>query len=299
MKKIGLIFTACIMLFSLTACNTQTPGTGITTPTPTAAATLEPEEPTSTPKAEEPTQTLGAEESTPTPEAEEPTPTSTQEAEEVTPTSTAEAEEPVPTSATKEPTQAPTVTPTPTPTPAPTSTPIPTATPTPEPESTANALVVYFSATGNTKTVAETLAQLLGADIYEIVPEQLYTTEDLNYNNRSSRATVEQNDDSARPAISGSIDNIDDYDVIYIGYPNWWGDMPRIIYTFFDTYDLAGKKIAPFCTSGGSGLSGTSRTIASLEPEAEVLTGLHIGASSLSARERSISSWIESIGLSE
>lgn len=114
-----------------------------------------------------------------------------------------------------------------------------------------NAVVVYFSATGNTKAAAETLAKMQGADLYEIVPEQPYTAEDLNYNDRSTRATVEQNDENARPAIAGSVDNIEAYDVIYVGFPIWWGDMPRILYTFLDSYDLSGKTIAPFATSGG------------------------------------------------
>lgn len=175
---------------------------------------------------------------------------------------------------------------------------------TPEPglsESEGNeskALVVYFSATGNTKSVAEKISELQGTDLYEIVPEQLYTAEDLNYNDRSTRATVEQNDENARPAIDGSIDHIENYDVIYVGYPIWWGDMPRILYTFFDTYDLSGKTIVPFCTSGGSGLSGTAGTIEFLEPNASVLQGLHINDSAVSSAEGDITEWISSIGLS-
>lgn len=157
-------------------------------------------------------------------------------------------------------------------------------------------LVAYFSATGNTKAVAETLAELINADIYEIVPEQPYTSEDLNYNNRDSRSTSEQNDKNARPAISGSITNLDQYDVIYVGYPIWWGDMPRILYTFFDSYDFGGKTIAPFCTSGGSGLSGTPRTIADLESGATVLDGLHVGSSSANNAQNSLNEWLASIG---
>lgn len=157
-----------------------------------------------------------------------------------------------------------------------------------------NALVVYFSATGNTKAVAETLAEMQGADLYEIVPEEPYTDEDLDYSARSHRATAEQDDENARPAISGGIDNISDYDVIYIGYPIWWGDMPRIMYTFFDTYDLSGKTIAPFCTSGGSGLSGTPDVITELEPEATVLDGLHTSSSNA---ESDLVEWVSSIGL--
>lgn len=166
-------------------------------------------------------------------------------------------------------------------------------------EAGTNTLVVYFSATGNTKAVAEKLAEMQDADLYEIVPEEPYSDEDLNYNDRSTRATAEQNDENARPTISGSIDNIDDYDVIYIGYPIWWGDMPRILYTFIDTYDLSGKIIAPFCTSGGSGLLGTAGTIAAMEPDATVLEGLHISDSSVSGAESEISQWISSISQPE
>lgn len=155
------------------------------------------------------------------------------------------------------------------------------------------ALVVYFSATGNTKAVAETLSEIQGADLYEIVPEEPYSDEDLDYSDRSHRAIAEQDDENARPAISGGMDNISDYDVIYIGYPIWWGDMPRIMYTFFDTYDFSGKTIAPFCTSGGSGLSGTPDVIAELEPEATVTEGLHTSASDA---EFELEGWLSSIG---
>lgn len=161
------------------------------------------------------------------------------------------------------------------------------------------ALVVYFSATGNTKAVAETLAELQGADIYEIVPEQPYTDEDLNYNDRTTRATAEQNDPDARPAIQGSITDFEQYEVVYVGYPIWWGDMPRILYTFFDTYDFSGKTIAPFCTSGGSGLSGTPGTIAELESGATVLDGLHVSDSAADSSESSVSQWLADIGQAE
>ena len=160
----------------------------------------------------------------------------------------------------------------------------------------AKALVVYFSATGNTKAVAETLAGLKDADIYEIVPKQPYTDEDLNYNDRTTRATAEQNDPDARPAIQGSITDFEQYEIVYVGYPIWWGDMPRILYTFFDTYDFSGKTIAPFCTSGGSGLSGTPGTIAELESGATVLDGLHVSDSAADSSESSVSQWLADIG---
>ena len=166
-------------------------------------------------------------------------------------------------------------------------------------EAGTKALVVYFSATGNTKAVAETLTELTGANIYEIVPEQPYTDEDLNYNDRTTRATVEQNDPDARPAIQGSITDFEQYDVIYVGYPIWWGDMPRILYTFFDEYDFNGKTIAPFCTSGGSGLSGTPGTIAELETGATVLDGLHVSDSDADNAESQVSEWLVEIGQAE
>ena len=164
-------------------------------------------------------------------------------------------------------------------------------------EAGTKALVVYFSATGNTKAVAETLTELTGADIYEIVPEQPYTDEDLNYNDRTTRATVEQNDLDARPAMQGSITDFEQYDVIYVGYPIWWGDMPRILYTFFDAYDFSGKTIAPFCTSGGSGLSGTPATIAELETGATVLDGLHVSDSDADNAESQVSEWLSDNGI--
>ncbi len=160
-------------------------------------------------------------------------------------------------------------------------------------------LVVYFSATGNTKAVAETLAGLQDADIFEIVPTQPYTDEDLNYRDSTTRATVEQNDPDARPAIQDSITDFEQYDVVYVGYPIWWGDMPRILYTFFDTYDFSGKTIAPFCTSGGSGLSGTPETIAGLEAGAEVLDGLSVAGSQADQSDDAVADWLNGLGLAK
>ena len=114
--------------------------------------------------------------------------------------------------------------------------------------------IIYFSATGNTKKVAGYIKELTAGDLIEIVPKDKYTDSDLNYNNSNSRSTREQNDSSARPEISNTIDT-DSYDVIYLGYPIWWGDAPRIILTFLDESNLSGKTVIPFCTSGGSGIS--------------------------------------------
>lgn len=109
-------------------------------------------------------------------------------------------------------------------------------------------LIAYFSATNNTENIANHLDDILDADLYEIVPEIPYTSDDLNYNG-DCRANREQNDDTARPAISGSVDNMEQYDVIFLGYPIWWGQAPKIMYTFAEAYDLSGKTIVPFCTS--------------------------------------------------
>ena len=151
------------------------------------------------------------------------------------------------------------------------------------------ALVVYFSATGNTKAFAETIAETTGSELYEIVPEEPYTEEDLNYNNDDCRANREMDDESARPAISGSVENMDDYDTIYLGYPIWWGDMPRIINTFLESYDLSEKTIMPFCTSGGSGITSSVSNIRAACPDSNVTDGFR-GISSSGADE--IEEWL-------
>ena len=114
--------------------------------------------------------------------------------------------------------------------------------------------IIYFSATGTTEKVARFLRDWAGGDLIEIVPKDEYTSEDLNYNNNNSRSTKEQNDSSARPEIKNTI-NTDNYDVIFLGYPIWFGDAPRLILTFLDSHNLDGKTVIPFCTSGGSGIS--------------------------------------------
>lgn len=162
-------------------------------------------------------------------------------------------------------------------------------------ETGSESLVVYFSWSGNTENVAKSVQSQTDSDIFEIVPATSYSDD---YDTVLDVAQEEQKD-NARPAISGSIENIDQYDVVYVGFPNWWGDMPMILYTFFDTYDLSGKTIAPFCTSGGSGLSGTVNEIKSLEPDASVTEGLHIGSSSSSEPDDAVSQWLNDTGLAK
>ena len=134
-------------------------------------------------------------------------------------------------------------------------------------------LVAYFSATGTTEGVAEQIANGLNADIYEIVPEEPYTDEDLDYSNNNSRATVEMNDPDARPAISGGVENMEQYDIVFIGYPIWWGEAPRIINTFVESYDFSGKTIVPFCASGSSGIGSSAANLEQLTSGAQWFSG--------------------------
>ena len=119
---------------------------------------------------------------------------------------------------------------------------------------TENLLVAVFSAGGKTKKVGEEIARIAGADFYEIVPRERYTAADLNWMNKKSRSSVEMNDPAARPEIAGDGVDMAAYDTVIVGFPIWWGVAPRIIETFLESYDLSGKKIIPFCTSGGSGV---------------------------------------------
>ena len=117
-----------------------------------------------------------------------------------------------------------------------------------------NVLVAVFSASGVTKRVGEEIARIAGADFYEIVPAEVYTSADLDWMNKKSRSSVEMNDPSARPAIAGDVPDMSSYETVIVGFPIWWGVAPRIIETFLESCDLSGKKIIPFCTSGGSGV---------------------------------------------
>ncbi|WP_286077573.1 flavodoxin [Alistipes finegoldii] len=132
--------------------------------------------------------------------------------------------------------------------------------PNPDPQpSSDRALVVYFFCTNTTKGIADRIVEATDAATWRIEPEIAYTSEDLNYNNSSSRANREQNDPSARPAIKGKCENLADYDVVFLGYPIWWGKAPKVIFTFLESHDLAGKTVVPFCTSHSSGI-GSSDT---------------------------------------
>lgn len=157
-----------------------------------------------------------------------------------------------------------------------------------------NVLVAYFSCTGTTETMAEYAAETLAADLYEIVPEEPYTEEDLAYYT-GGRADQEQNAPSARPAISGGLDNLEQYDTIFLGYPIWHGQAPRIISTFLESYDFSGKTIIPFCTSGSSGIGSSAENLHSLCSESAVWEDGRRFGSGISKDE--IADWIQEFNL--
>ena len=155
-------------------------------------------------------------------------------------------------------------------------------------------LVAYFSASGVTAKTAKALAEAAEADLYEIQPQIPYTQADLNWMDKKSRSTVEMNDPDSRPAISGSVPGMEQYDVIFLGFPIWWYTAPTIIKTFLESYDMAGKKIVLFATSGGSGLGDTARTLQNVCPKAEFQGGKLLNGRQ--SRE-SLTSWIESLDI--
>ena len=165
---------------------------------------------------------------------------------------------------------------------------------TPEEGDAPSTLVAYFSATGNTEGVAELLQTALDADLYEIVPEVAYTSEDLNYSSDDCRANQEQNDPDARPAIDGSVENMDSYDVIFLGYPIWWGEAPKIISTFLESYDFTGKTIVPFCTSGSSGIGSSAEHLAGLAGSSTWLEGACFAPG---ASQEEVAAWVDGLEL--
>ena len=135
------------------------------------------------------------------------------------------------------------------------------------------ALVTFFSASGVTAKMAKKLADAIGADLFEIVPEEPYTKEDLNWMNKKSRSSVEMNDRSCRPAIRSGVENMAQYDVVFVGFPVWWYREPSIIDTFIEAYDFSGKTIVPFATSGMSGIGDSGENMQRLAKGAKVLPG--------------------------
>ena len=137
----------------------------------------------------------------------------------------------------------------------------------------AKALVAYFSASGTTAKVAKDLAASTGADLFEIAPERPYTRVDLNWQDTKSRTTIEMHDETCRPAIADEVAGMDAYGTVFVGFPVWWYVEPRIVDTFLEAYDFAGKTVVPFATSGGSGLGKAPQRMQALTPGAKVLAG--------------------------
>ena len=155
-------------------------------------------------------------------------------------------------------------------------------------------LVAYFSATGRTAKVAKLLAEVLGADIFEIQPKAPYTKADLNWLNKKSRSSVEMNNKSIRPEIVESNVQIADYDVIFLGFPIWWYVAPTIINTFLESYDFADKTIIPFATSGGSGMGKTNEKLQPSCPNSKLLEGRVFKKS---ASKSELAAWVDGLKL--
>ncbi len=151
-------------------------------------------------------------------------------------------------------------------------------------------LVAYFSATGNTRGVAEKLSNAIGADLFEIVPEQLYSADDLNWQNDASRSSVEMKDAASRPVVASKIEDMSQYKIVFVGFPIWWGREPSIIDTFMESYDFAGKTVIPFATSGSSDIGNTYENLKKLAPNANVLPGKRF-ASDVSVED--LKSWAD------
>ena len=178
-------------------------------------------------------------------------------------------------------------------TPEVTQTTIPQVTTTPESTNDtedSNVLVVYFSATGNTKGIAEEIANITDGTLYEIVPEEPYTQEDLDYGNDQSRTSLEMADPSSRPKIASEPVSIEGYDVIYIGYPIWHGEAPRIMNTFVESVDFLDATIIPFCTSGSSGVGNSATNLQANATGGNWLEGTRL---STNITSEELTSWIE------
>ena len=155
-------------------------------------------------------------------------------------------------------------------------------------------LVAYFSASGVTAKVAESLSEAIGADLYEIEPEVPYTKADLDWTDKQSRSTIEMNNPASRPAIKEMRDNMDDYDTVFVGFPIWWYVAPTIINTFLESYDLTGKTIIPFATSGGSGMGKTNEKLQPSCPNSKLIEGKVFKRS---ASKSELAAWVDGLKL--
>lgn len=155
------------------------------------------------------------------------------------------------------------------------------------------AIVVYFSCTGITKDVASKISSAVGCPAYEIIASKPYTSDDLNYNNKKSRASKEQNDASARPEIAGSITDWSSYDTVFLGYPIWFAKSPRILCTFVEGHDFSGKTVIPFCTSGSSGIGNSADELKALAKDnGKWVNGTRFSSS---VKEKDITEWLSAV----
>jgi len=134
-------------------------------------------------------------------------------------------------------------------------------------------IVIFFSATGTTKKVAEKLAKMLASDLFEIIPEESYKEVDLDWENENSRSSIEMNDERCRPKIKNRLENLEEYNIIYLGFPIWWYQAPRIVETFLESYDFKDKTIITFATSGGSSFGNTTKILQQIAPNANFIDG--------------------------
>lgn len=155
-------------------------------------------------------------------------------------------------------------------------------------------LVAYFSASGQTAKLAKILAGVTGGDLFEIAPETAYTAADLDWMDKKSRSTIEMKDPKSRPAIAGKVADMAQYDTVFVGFPIWWYQAPRIIETFLESYDFSGKTVIPFATSGGSGMGKTNEKLAPSCPGAKLLHGKVFNSYSSKA---DLSAWVETLSL--
>lgn len=144
-------------------------------------------------------------------------------------------------------------------------------------------LVAYFSASGNTARAAKQIADAAGADLFEIKPAVPYTSADLDWMDKKSRSTIEMNDPKSRPEIEGKVENFEQYDTVFIGFPIWWYVEPRIIDTFLDSYDISGKALIPFATSGSSGIASCEKSLKEHYPKADWKPGKLLNRADIAA----------------
>lgn len=156
----------------------------------------------------------------------------------------------------------------------------------------AKTIVIYFSATGTTKGVAEKIAKITEADIYEILAKEEYTSDDLNWHDDNSRTSLEQNDPSSRPEIGSEDVNLEEYSTVYLGYPIWWGEAPKILNTFVEKYNFDTKTIIPFCTSGSSGIGSSAKNLEDLAGSGNWVKGNRFSGS---VSDSDLESWINSL----